>query len=221
MKNFAQGDQRHMLQNLAIHHKGESLPDTRSPDPHQDVYSKNVFGFWLYLMTDCLLFGALFCTYAVLVNSTFGGPATHDIYHLGTSFAQTLILLCSSLACGCSVVSSVKNDKKWVLFWLGITFLFGASFIGLELQEFYDLVKAGHSWERSAFLSSFFALLGTHGIHVSVGLLWIAVMIGQVIVQGITTDTFRRLVIFSMFWHFLDLVWIFIFTFVYLMGVIQ
>jgi cytochrome o ubiquinol oxidase subunit 3 len=209
-----------MLRDLAIHHKGEPFPDTRTPDPHQDVFSKNVFGFWLYLMTDCLLFGTLFCTYGVLHNSTFGGPTTKDLYDLGTAFTETLILLFSSVACGFAVLSSLKNHKNWVIGWLVITFLLGASFVGIELNEFADFVKEGNSWERSAFLSSFFALVGTHGTHVSFGLLWIAVLIGQVFAQGINSDTFRRLVIFSMFWHFLDLIWIFIFTFVYLMGVI-
>lgn len=209
-----------MLENLAIHHKGEPFADTRHPDPHQDIYSKNVFGFWLYLMTDCLLFGTLFCTFGVLRNSTFGGPSTKDLFELSTAFHETMILLFSSVTCGFAVLSSLKNYKRWVIFWLAITFLLGASFVGIELNEFHEFVKAGHSWEKSAFLSSFFALVGTHGAHVSVGLLWIAVMIGQVLVQGINSDTFRRLVIFSMFWHFLDLIWIFIFTFVYLLGVI-
>jgi len=209
-----------MLQSSVIHHKAEPFPDTQKPDIHQDVYSKNVLGFWLYLMTDCLIFGTLFATYAVLHHSTFGGPSTKDLYHLGTAFTETMVLLFSSFACGMSVLSSLKNQKNWVVFWLGITFLLGASFITIEVKEFYDLVQGGNSWERSAFLSSFFALVGTHGAHVSFGLIWIIVMIGQVLAQGITCDTFRRLVIFSMFWHFLDIVWIFIFTFVYLMGVL-
>lgn len=209
-----------MLPNLAIHHKEEAFPDTRTPDPHQDVFSKNVIGFWLYLMTDCLLFGTLFCTYAVLKNSTFGGPTSNELYHLGTAFTETMILLFSSVACGLAVLSSLKNHKGRVLFWLAITFLLGASFVGIEIHEFHQLVVEGNSWEKSAFLSSFFALVGTHGTHVSFGLLWIAVMIGQVMMQGINSDTFRRLVIFSMFWHFLDLIWIFIFTIVYLLGVL-
>lgn len=220
MKKPATGDQRHMLESLAIHHKAEPFSDTERPDVHQDVFAKNVLGFWLYLMTDCLLFGTLFCTYGVLHKSTFGGPTPKDLYHLGTAFTETMILLCSSVTCGCSVLSSLKNKKNWAIFWLAITFLLGASFITIEVQEFHDFVQQGHSWEKSAFLSSFFALVGTHGTHVSFGLLWIMVMIGQVLMQGITSDTFRRLVIFSMFWHFLDIIWIFIFTFVYLMGVL-
>lgn len=209
-----------MLENLAIHHKEEPFPDVRTPDPHQDVFSKNVFGFWLYLMTDCLLFATLFCTYGVLHNSTFAGSTSKDLFALDTAFTETMILLFSSCTCGFSVLSSLKNRKNWVLFWLAITFLLGASFIAIELNEFAHFVKEGNSWHKSAFLSSFFALVGTHGTHVSFGLLWIAVMIGQVAFQSINSDTFRRLVIFSMFWHFLDLIWIFIFTFVYLMGVI-
>lgn len=194
--------------------------DTRIPDPHQDTYSKNVLGFWIYLMTDCILFASLFTTYAVLHSSTFGGPSSKDIFRLDTAFIETLILLFSSVACGFAVLSSLKDKKKHVLFWLVVTLLLGASFIAMELHEFAGLVKEGHSWTKSAFLSSFFTLVGTHGLHVSTGLLWMSVMIGQVFVQGITLNTFRRLVIFSHFWHFLDLVWIFIFTFVYLMGVI-
>ncbi len=209
-----------MSHDLAIHHKTPPCPDTRSPDPHQDVFAKNVFGFWLYLMTDCLLFGTLFCTYGVLYKSTFGGPGAKELYDLGTAFQETLLLLFSSFACGLSVLSSLKNKRNQVLFWLFVTLVLGASFVAIELHEFYSLVQEGNSWSKSAFLSSFFALVGTHGTHVSFGLLWILVMIGQVAVQGINSDTFRRLVIFSMFWHFLDLIWIFIFTFVYLMGVL-
>lgn len=208
-----------MLPDLAIHHKREPVADTRMPDPHQDVFSKNVFGFWLYLMTDCLLFGTLFCTYAVLHSSTFGGPASRDLLHLGIAFTETMILLFSSVTCGLSVLAAVQNNTNRACVWLGITLLLGASFIGVELHEFYSLIQEGHGPQKSAFLSSFFALVGTHGAHVAFGLLWIVVMIAQLVWQGITSDTFRRLVIFSMFWHFLDLIWIFIFTFVYLLGV--
>ncbi len=209
-----------MTQDLAIHHKAEPFPDIRTPDPHQDVFAKNVFGFWLYLMTDCLLFGTLFCTYGVLVHSTFGGPGTKELFKIGEAFAETMLLLFSSVTCGLAVLASLKNKKRAVLFWLTVTLLLGASFVAIELHEFSSLVQEGNSWEKSAFLSSFFALVGTHGTHVSFGLLWIVVMLGQVAYQGINSDTFRRLVIFSMFWHFLDLIWIFIFTFVYLMGVL-
>lgn len=205
-----------------IHHQDtlDTKADTRLPDTHQDTFSKNVVGFWIYLMTDCLLFATLFCTYAVLHKNTFGGPSSRDIFNLSTAFAETMILLCSSVTCGFGLLSAVQGKKNAVVGWLAVSFLLGASFIFLELNEFTHLVKEGNSWAKSAFLSSFFTLVGTHGLHVSIGLTWMAVIIAQVSIAGITIDTFRRLVIFGLFWHFLDLVWIFIFTFVYLMGVI-
>lgn len=209
-----------MTDTLTIHHTPDPHPDTRTPDPHQDVFSKTTLGFWMYLMTDCLLFAALFTTYAVLHNNTFGGASSKEIFKLSTAFTETMILLISSATCGFAILQSLKKQKVNVILWLMVTFVLGASFIALELHEFSELIEEGHNWQKSAFLSSFFALVGTHGLHVSVGLLWILVMIGQVYFFGITVNTFRRLVVFSLFWHFLDLVWIFIFTFVYLMGVI-
>lgn len=205
---------------LTIHHEREAHPDTRVPDPHQDVFSRTVLGFWMYLMTDCVLFGSLFATYAVLRHQTFGGANSQELFHIGAAFAETMILLFSSVACGLALLSAVHGKKEHVLWWLAATFLLGASFIAMELHEFAHMVWAGHSWQSSAFLSAFFTLVGTHGTHVSFGLLWLIVMLAQVSLVGITVSTFRRLVVFSLFWHFLDLVWIFIFTFVYLMGVI-
>lgn len=188
-------------------------------EPHQDVFSRTTLGFWIYLMSDSLIFASLFATYAVLFNQTYGGPSSKDIYDLTTAFTETIILLGSSITCGLGILAAVKNKKSAVIGWLAITFLLGASFVFMELREFSHLVHEGYSWTRSAFLSSFFALVGTHGLHVSCGLLWLAVMFGQLFTMGITATTFRRLVLFSLFWHFLDLVWIFIFTFVYLIGV--
>jgi cytochrome o ubiquinol oxidase subunit 3 len=209
-----------MIESSAIHHAPEPHGDTSIPDPHQDTYSKTVLGFWMYLMTDCLLFCSLFATYAVLHKSTFGGPSSQELFSLDTAFVETMILLFSSVTCGFAMLSSLRNDKNKVIFWLAITFLLGASFIAMELTEFAHLVNEGNSWRRSAFLSAFFTLVGTHGLHVSIGLFWMIVMMVQVLLAGINVHTFRRLVVFSMFWHFLDLVWIFIFTFVYLMGVL-
>jgi cytochrome o ubiquinol oxidase subunit 3 len=204
---------------ITIYHQRDLQADTSVPDPHQDTYSKTTLGFWMYLMTDCLLFGTLFATYAVLHNSTFGGPTSKELFNLPIAFLETMILLISSVTCGFAVISSLNNNRKAVLGWLSLTFVLGASFLALELHEFHSLVQEGNSWTRSAFLSSFFTLVGTHGTHIAVGLLWIIVLLFQISRAGITVDTFRRLVIFSMFWHFLDLIWIFIFTFVYLMGV--
>lgn len=203
-----------------IHHQAEAHPDISVPDPHQDAYSRTVLGFWMYLMTDCIVFATLFATYIVLHTHTFGGPEPRDLFSLKTAFIETMILLFSSAACGMAVIAAKHSKKIPTLIWLGVTFLLGASFIAMELHEFAHLVSEGHSWTKSAFLSSFFTLVGTHGLHVSFGLLWIIVMLLQVSFNSITLDTFRRLVIFSMFWHFLDLVWIFLFTIVYLMGVI-
>lgn len=209
-----------MIEPLTGHFTADPHADTSIPDIHQDTYAKNVLGFWGYLMTDCILFSALFATYIVLHNSTFGGPTSRDIFELSTAFTETMILLFSSVTCGFGILSSLKNHKKQVLFWLAISFLLGASFVALELHEFHYFIEQGYSWKKSAFLSSFFTLVGTHGLHVSIGLFWMLVVMFQVFFLGITVDTFRRLVIFSMFWHFLDVVWIFIFTIVYLMGVI-
>ena len=209
-----------MNDSYTIHHTPDPFADTRIPDSHQDTYSKTTLGFWIYLMSDCLLFATLFLTYAVLHTNTFGGPSAADLFKLPAAFTQTMILLLSTVSCGFCMLSALKSDKKKVMKWLAITFLLGASFIVLEITEFHHLAKEGHDWTKSAFLSSFFALVGTHGLHVSVGLLWLVVMIAQVSFSGITAITFRRLAIFSLFWHFLDLVWIFIFTFVYLIGVI-
>lgn len=203
-----------------VHHAPDPNASTHLPDPHQDTYSSDVLGFWMYLMSDCILFGTLFATYAVLHTSTFGGPSGKDLFSLSTAFIETMILLLSSVTCGFAVLASIKRTKTEVLGWLAATFALGAVFISLELHEFYELASEGNDWTRSAFLSSFFTLVGTHGLHVSVGMLWIAVMLYQVAYTGITAITFKRLVLFSMFWHFLDLIWIFIFTFVYLEGVI-
>lgn len=209
-----------MSDSLTIYHTPESHPDTREPDPHQDTFSKTVLGFWLYLMTDCLVFASLFTTYAVLHKETFGGPSSKDIFDLSLAFAETMILLLSTATCGFAVLATYRKSKARVITWLAATFVLGASFLTLELREFAQLVHEGYGWDRSAFLSAFFSLVGTHGLHITVGLVWIVVMLGQVLVLGINAMTFRRLVIFSLFWHFLDLVWIFIFTFVYLLGVL-
>lgn len=185
---------------------------------HVDPFSKNVFGFWLYLMTDCMLFGCLFAAYAVLHKNNFGGPTTQELYELPFALAETLILLLSSFTSGLAMVAAHHNRRRAVIGWFIVTFLLGASFLGLELHEFTKFVKEGYSWQTSGFLTSFFSLVGTHGLHISMGLLWMGVMIGHVAKRGLTSSTMRRLTCLSLFWHFLDIVWIFIFTIVYLMG---
>lgn len=205
---------------LTLHHTVDPHADTSLPDPHQDAFSKTVLGFWMYLMTDCILFATLFATYAVLHNNTFGGPSSRELFSLSSAFIETIILLLSSVTCGMGMIAALKSKKNKVISWFLMTFLLGASFLAIELREFGQLIEEGHDWQTSAFLSSFFTLVGTHGLHITVGLFWMGVVLIQVFVCGITVDTFRRLVVFSLFWHFLDLIWIFIFTFVYLMGVI-
>jgi len=199
----------------------ESLttPNSTHLDPHQEAYSKTIFGFWVYLMTDCVLFATLFATYAVLHTSINGGPSSQELFNLPFALTETLILLTSSFTCGLAALAAHHGKKITVIVWFAITFLLGISFLAMELTEFTHLVHEGNSWERSAFLSSFFTLVATHGLHITTGLLWMSVVMIQIMNRGITINTLRRLTCLSMFWHFLDIVWIFIFTVVYLMGV--
>lgn len=176
-------------------------------------------GFWIYLMTDCVLFASLFATYVVLRGGTNGGPGGSELFDMSFVLAETLILLTSSFTCGLAIVAAKTGRKHMILPLLGVTFLLGAIFLALELYEFSTLVADGHSWRASAFLSAFFTLVGTHGLHIIVGLTWAAVIAWQFIRRGLTQGVMRRLLLFGMFWHFLDIIWIFIFTIVYLMGV--
>lgn len=187
---------------------------------HQALAVKTTLGFWTYLMTDCVLFATLFATYAVLHNNTFGGPGGPELFELPFVLAETLILLTSSFTCGLAILAMHQQNRQAVLVWLGVTFALGAIFLGMELFEFAHLVDEGNSWQRSGFLSAFFTLVGTHGLHITAGLIWIASMMVQVGRRGLTPHTARRLTLLSLFWHFLDIVWIFIFTFVYLLGVL-
>jgi cytochrome o ubiquinol oxidase subunit 3 len=184
-----------------------------------EIASKTTFGFWVYLMTDCVLFATLFATYAVLQGGTFGGPDAKELFSMPFVLVETLLLLTSSFTCGLAMLAVRAGNKQQVLLWLAVTFLLGAAFLGMELHEFSQLVHEGHSWRSSAFLSAFFTLVGTHGLHITAGLLWIGTMMLQVRQRGLTSGVTRRVTLLSLFWHFLDIVWIFIFTIVYLMGV--
>jgi cytochrome o ubiquinol oxidase subunit 3 len=190
----------------------------RGETPAEAADSKTVFGFWVYIMTDCVLFASLFATYAVLHNNTNGGPAGHDIFSLRYVLTETLLLLTSSFSCGLALLAVRRQAKTQVLGWLAVTFLLGAAFLLMEVTEFRHLALAGNSWRRSGFLSAYFTLVGTHGLHITVGLFWMLVLMIQLGRRGFTRGTVRRLTLFSMFWHFLDIIWIFIFTIVYLMG---
>ncbi|OSN06575.1 cytochrome o ubiquinol oxidase subunit III [Lonsdalea iberica] len=185
---------------------------------HHDAGATKVFGFWIYLMSDCILFASLFATYAVLVDGVAGGPTGKDIFELPFVLVETFALLFSSITYGMAMIAMNKGDKSRVNQWLAMTFLFGLIFIGMELYEFHHLIAEGYGPDRSAFLSGFFALVGTHGIHVTSGLIWLAIMMIQVSRRGLTATNKTRLMCLSLFWHFLDVVWICVFTVVYLMG---
>ena len=179
---------------------------------------KIFFGFWVYLMTDLLMFAVLFATYAVLRNNTFGGISIQEIFDPPFVLVETLILLTSSFTCGLAILAVNRNNKNLVLTWFRVTFLLGVAFLTMELTEFSHLISEGSSFQASAFLSSFFTLVGTHGLHIAVGLLWMTVLLVKTWQRGLETSTKRQLTLLSLFWHFLDLVWIFIFTIVYLIG---
>lgn len=181
---------------------------------------RHMFGFWIYLMTDLIIFGVLFAVYFVLRGSTFGGPTTNDLFSLPTALANTLVLLTSSFTCGLALIAAQRGKVNQTIGWLVATFVLGATFLTLELTEFSHFVAMGASWQRSAFLSGFFTLVGTHGTHIAIGLLWIIVAIVQLKLRGLTPAVTSKLTRFVIFWHFLDIVWIFIFTTVYLMGML-
>jgi cytochrome o ubiquinol oxidase subunit III len=191
-------------------------PDATLTTPRTD---KTSFGFWVYVMTDCVLFATLFATYAVLRNATADGPTGRDIFTMPYVLTETLLLLTSSFTSGLMLRAATKQRLTQTLVWLGITFALGLSFVVMEIAEFAHLVADGHGWQTSAFLSGFFTLVGTHGLHITVGLLWIVVMGAFLLRRGLNEHTMRRLQLFSIFWHFLDVVWVFIFTIVFLMGV--
>lgn len=185
---------------------------------HHDTGSNKVFGFWIYLMSDCILFASLFATYVVLSGGTAGGPSGKDIFELPFVLVETFLLLLSSITYGMAVIAMHHNNRSKVISWLALTFLFGVGFVGMEIYEFHHLIVEGFGPERSGFLSAFFALVGTHGLHVTCGLIWMAVMMFQVSRRGLTEVNRTRLMCLSLFWHFLDVVWICVFSVVYLMG---
>lgn len=186
---------------------------------HPDTVESKAFGFWIYLMTDLVLFAALFATFAVMSHSYAGGPTGNDLFDLPDVFAQTMFLLFSSATYGLVILAMHNGRKGLVLSWLVVTFLLGLGFISMEVREFHTMIIDGDGPWRSGFLSAFFTLVGTHGTHVTFGLIWMLVMMVQVFTKGLTTPVRSRLLCLSMFWHFLDIVWIGVFNVVYLMGV--
>lgn len=180
-----------------------------------------LLGFWIYLMSDALIFAGLFATFAVLSSSYAGGPGPRELFELPLVAVNTSVLLVSSITFGFAMLEMERGSLRGTQAWLTITALLGAAFVGIELHEFAGLIAEGATPQRSAFLSAFFTLVGTHGLHVTCGIIWIVTMLVQVGMHGLIPANRRRLMCLSMFWHFLDIIWIGVFTYVYLFGVIR
>lgn len=188
---------------------------------HAEEGASTMLGFWIYLMSDCLIFAILFACYAVLGGNYAAGPAPSDLFDLKLIAVATAALLFSSITYGFAMLAMQEDRVGPMRLWLIVTALFGLSFLGIELYEFHHLIGIGATPQRSAFLSAFFVLVGTHGLHVFFGLIWMAVLLVQVGRMGLIPANKRRLMCLSMFWHFLDVIWIGVFTFVYLMGMLR
>jgi cytochrome o ubiquinol oxidase subunit III len=186
---------------------------------HHDPQELKMLGFWIFLITDVVLFGTLFATYVVLHNNTAGGPTAHEIFEMPGVIAETFILLTSSFTSGLAVLAMNAGKVKQLIGWLIVTWILGASFIFLEVDEFIKMVHEGFNYGTSAFATSFFTLVGTHGLHVSMGLGWMLLIMIQLARKGITDVTRGKVNVISLYWHFLDAVWIFLLSVVYLMGV--
>lgn len=184
------------------------------------THEQRALGFWLYLMGDAVIFALLFATYVIMVNNTDGGPSGKDLFELRNAAIETGLLLVSSTTFGFASLSSRTGNRGAVVFWLLVTFVLGAAFVFLEIREFAGMIAAGAGPDRSGFLSAFFTLVGTHGLHVSVGLVWILIMCGQVMMKGLSVPVVSRLFRLGLFWHFLDIAWVGIFSIVYLPGVL-
>jgi len=201
------------------------VPDAQvfhlAEEPVHAEGGSTMLGFWIYLMSDCLIFAILFATYGVLGGSYAAGPAPKDLFELPLVAVNTAMLLLSSITYGLAMIALQGSRTGWTQLWLGVTALFGLAFVGIEMHEFAGMIHEGATPMRSAFLSAFFTLVGTHGLHVTVGLIWIVVAMVQLAQHGPIEANRRRLMCLSMFWHFLDVIWIGVFTFVYLMGMLR
>ena len=188
---------------------------------HHEEGASTMLGFWIYLMSDCLIFAILFACYAVLGGNYAAGPSPKDLFDLKLIALNTAMLLFSSITYGFAMISMQENRVGAMQGWLAVTGLFGLAFLGIELYEFHHLIEIGATPQSSAFLSAFFTLVGTHGLHVTFGLVWLVVLMVQVSRIGLIQANRRRLMCLSLFWHFLDVIWIGVFTFVYLMGMLR
>ncbi|RYE03861.1 MAG: cytochrome o ubiquinol oxidase subunit III [Sphingomonadales bacterium] len=190
-------------------------------EEHHEPGGSTMLGFWIYLMSDALIFATLFATYGVLSSAFAGGPTPREIFELPLVAVNTALLLVSSITYGFAMIAMQQGKLNGVRLWLVITGLLGAGFVGIELYEFSALIHEGATPQTSAYLSAFFTLVATHGLHVTFGIIWLVVMLFQLGQRGLHPDNQRRLMCLSMFWHFLDIVWIGVFTFVYLLGVLR
>jgi cytochrome o ubiquinol oxidase subunit 3 len=207
---------------LAVVPSHDTEPVFHLIDEHEHAEgASTMLGFWIYLMSDCLIFAILFATFGVLGGNYAAGPAPKDLFDLPLVAVNTSMLLLSSITYGFAMLAMEKSRVRVTQAWLAVTGLFGLAFIGIELFEFAHMIHEGATPQRSAFLSSFFTLVGTHGLHVTFGLVWLVTLMVQVWRYGLIEANRRRLMCLSMFWHFLDVVWIGVFTFVYLMGVLR
>jgi cytochrome o ubiquinol oxidase subunit 3 len=204
---------------LAVHDVGpEDVGSVAEagPAPKRTVVA---YGFWIFLLSDIVMFSAFFAAYAVLVRATAGGPTGAQLFNQVSVAIETACLLASSYTCGLMSLAIGSQRQRTTYLWAAITFVLGAAFLALEIREFAAMIDAGAGPQRSAFLSAFFALVGCHGLHVSIGLVWLVVMMAQVAIKGFAATVERRLLCFSLFWHALDIIWVGLFTVVYLMGV--
>ena len=196
----------------------EALPiaSEAGPAPKRIVVA---YGFWIFLLSDIVMFSALFAAYAALVHATAGGPSGAVLFNQGTAAVETACLLLSSYTCGMMSLAVNSRSRQAVYFFAAVTFALGTMFLALELREFAGMISDGAGPQRSAFLSAFFTLVGCHGLHVTAGLVWLTVMMAQVAVKGLRANVERRLLCFALFWHALDIIWVWLFTVVYLIGV--
>jgi cytochrome o ubiquinol oxidase subunit 3 len=200
----------------------EGAPVFYLADEHEHAEGgSTMLGFWIYLMSDCLIFAMLFAIYGVLGGNYAAGPAPKDVFDLPLVALNTSMLLLSSITYGFAMLEMAQNRIAAMQIWLAVTGVFGLAFLGIELHEFAHLIHEGATPQRSAFLSSFFTLVGTHGLHVTFGILWLVTLMAQVARHGLIEANKRRLMCLSMFWHFLDVIWIGVFTFVYLLGMLR
>jgi len=211
-----------MTMTMTAEREAEETPVFHLVDEHEHPEGHStLLGFWIYLMSDCLIFAVLFATFGVLGTSYAAGPGPRELFDLNLVALNTTMLLLSSITYGFAMLTMEKDRKAATLAWLAVTGLFGLAFLSIELYEFHHLIAEGATPQRSAFLSAFFTLVGTHGLHVTFGTLWLVTLMVQVAQRGLIVANKRRLLCLSMFWHFLDVVWIGVFTFVYLMGMLR